>query len=47
MKCQYIEKKKCLKPAPWRNQYGIHYCDKHMKELEKVGMRFEKVKAVR
>jgi len=48
MKCQYIENKsKCGKPAPWRSFTGTMYCDKHMKILEKIGMRLEKIKAVR
>jgi len=42
MKCQFIIKKKCGKPAHWKNQIGITYCDKHKKELEGVGMKFQK-----
>lgn len=43
MKCQFIStKKKCGKPAHWKNQLGITYCDIHKKELEKVGMKFQK-----
>jgi len=42
MKCQYIIKAKCGKPAPWKNSMGITYCDKHKKELAKIGMKFQK-----
>jgi len=45
MKCVYLEKSgKCKKPAPWRTNTGSYYCDTHKKELEKSGMKFEKIK---
>ena len=47
MKCQYIIKKKCGKPAHWKNQIGMTYCDKHKKLLEGTGMKFQKVQGKR
>jgi hypothetical protein len=45
MKCQYINTKtKCGKSAPWRSSTGTYYCDAHKKELEKLGMKFQKIK---
>jgi len=45
MKCVYLGKSgKCKKPAPWRSGTGSFYCDAHKKELEKSGMKFQKIK---